>query len=200
MKIAYISNSFFSDCDIPLINELIKNGIEITYYLIMSDKNKCGTIINVNKVKEKYGIYQASEYDSLSYLSQFIDLSVVKIVNMSVPHNYVPQSFILSYHFKQEIVNNSFDLIHIAWPLDYPFYLLYLIKRPFILSVHDPIPHSSNNNIRERIKRNVAIKNASRYILFNNNQAPYFAKKYKIPQSKISIYTPAENNTYCSDL
>ena len=187
MKIAYISNSFFSDCDIPLINELIKNGIEITYYLIMSDKNKCGTIINVNKVKEKYGIYQASEYNSLSYLSQFIDLSAVKIVNMSVPHNYVPQSFILSYHFKQEIVNNSFDLIHIAWPLDYPFYLLYLIKRPFILSVHDPIPHSSNNNIRERIKRNVAIKNASRFILFNNNQAPDFAKKYKIPQSKISI-------------
>lgn len=194
MKIAYISNSFFSDNDIPLLNELSRKGIDITYYLIMSDRNKSGAIINAKSLKKKPGIYPASEYESLCTLSNLIDISIIRIVNMSVPHNYSPQTFLLSYRFKKELKKENFDLIHLSWPLDYPFYLLYFIKKPIILTVHDPIPHSNNVNLRENIKRLVAIKKSNRFILLNKCQSHDFISRYglspnKVSISKLSIYT-----------
>ena len=61
MKIAYISFVSFSDCDIPFIKELIQIGIDVTYYIIVSNNTKYGPAINIKKTKDKCGIYNASD-------------------------------------------------------------------------------------------------------------------------------------------
>ena len=55
MKIAYISFTSFSDCDMPLISELIGLGMDITYYLIVSDRTKKGAIIDIDEIKDSSG-------------------------------------------------------------------------------------------------------------------------------------------------
>ena len=88
MRVAYISLSVFADCDLPLVNALVEKGIDVTYYLIMSDNNKQGTIINVDCLKPEAKVYPASEYPTLQSLSSQTDLKRVRIVNMPIAHNY----------------------------------------------------------------------------------------------------------------
>lgn len=194
MKIAYISFTGFSDCDMPLISELTKFGIDVTYYLIMSDRTKKGAIVNVNKIKDKCGIFPASDYSGFDALLPYIDLEKVRVANMTIAHNYMPGTFLLAHKLKKELKKKNFDLIHLTWPLDYPFYQLYTLKKPFVLTVHDPLPHSNDETLREKFKRYVIFKRANKFILLNETQKKGFEDRYDIENSrinlsKLSIYT-----------
>lgn len=194
MKIAYISFTGFSDCDMPLIAELTKLGIDVTYYLIISDRTKKGAIINVNKVKDTCGIFSAYDYSGFEALLPYIELEKVRVANMTVAHNYMPSTFLLAHKLKKELKKENFDLIHLTWPLDYPFYQLYTLNKPFILTVHDPLPHSNDETFREKFKRYAIFKRANKFILLNKTQKNGFEKRYNIESSKInlsklSIYT-----------
>lgn len=194
MKIAYISFTGFSDCDMPLISELAKLGIDVTYYLIMSDRTKKGAIINVNEIKNKCGIFPASDYSGFEALLPYIESEKVRVANMTIAHNYMPSTFRLAHKLKKELKKENFDLIHLTWPLDYPFYQLYTLNIPFVLTVHDPLPHSNDETLREKFKRYATFKRADRFILLNETQKIGFEKRYniessKIKLSKLSIYT-----------
>ena len=194
MKIAYISLTSFSDCDMPLIKELIGQGIDITYYMIISDRTKKGGMININKVKDFCGVLPASDYPELSCLSSYIDLSKVRVANMIVAHSYAPSTFQLAYKLKKELKKQDFDVIHLTWPLDYPFYQLFSLRIPFVMTVHDPIPHSNDETIRNKFKRWATFKRVNRFILLNNTQKQEFEKRYNINEknikmSRLGIYT-----------
>lgn len=194
MKIAYISFTSFSDCDIPFINELIKQGVDVKYYLIMSDRTKKGAVINVDALKNSCGIFQASDYPTLAGLSKYIDLSIVRVANMKITHNYAPSSFLLAYKLRKELKTEKFDLIHLAWPVDYPFYQIYTLHIPFVLTVHDPIPHSNDERFKQKFKRYAAFKRADKFILLNKTQKEDFEKRYgiddsSVEMSRLSIYT-----------
>lgn len=198
MKIAYISFTSFSDCDSPLISELISQGMDITYYLIISDRTKKGGIIDIDEIKDVCGVLQASDYHALTVLSQYIDLSKVRVVNMPVAHSYAPSTFLLAYKLRKELREQNFDLIHLTWPLDYPFYQLFTLRKPFVMTVHDPIPHSNDETLRDRFKRWATFKRTDKFILLNNTQRHEFENRYHIKSpdveiSRLSIYTHLQN-------
>lgn len=194
MKIAYISLSVFTDCDIPLLNALTEKGIDITYYLIISDNNKQGTLINIEHLKPEAKLYPASDYPELQTLAKLTDLRRVRIVNMPVAHNYSWKSFILAHRLKKELKNRNFDLIHFTWPFDYCFFELYSLNIPMLQTVHDPIPHSSDDKFIYTLQRKAAIKYSDYFMLLNETQKEMFKEKYsitndKIFNSKLSIYS-----------
>lgn len=198
MKVAYISFTGFSDCDLPLVRELIRQGLDITYYLIISDRTKKGAIIDMNEVKDVCGVFPASDYPALHILSQYINLSKVRVANMTVAHNYAPSTFLLAYKLRTELQEQDFDLIHLTWPVDYPFYQLYTLQKPYVLTVHDPIPHSNDETLRERFKRYAAFKRANKFILLNTVQRQDFENRYHIRHSdvelsRLGIYTHLSN-------
>lgn len=194
MKIAYISLSVFADCDIPLLNALMSRNIDVTYYMIMSDNNKQGTLINVDKLKPEAKIYPASDYPTLQPLGNLTDLRRIKIVNMPVPHNYSWKSFVLAHRFKKELKNERFDLIHFTWPFDYCFFGLYGLDVKMLHTVHDPIPHSSDEKFIYNMQRGMAMKRSDYFMLLNTTQKELFKKRYSITDdkifvSKLSIYS-----------
>ncbi len=197
MKIAYISYTDFSDCDLPLVKALVSQGVDVTLYLIISDNSKQGAIINIERIKDKCGVFPASDYPELGMLSSYISLSKVWVANMNVAHNYAPSTFHLGYKLRKALKNGMFDLIHLTWPVEYPFFSIYTLRVPFVLTVHDPILHSSAK-FREKFKRYVAFKRADRFILLNKVQRPEFETTYhidasKIDHSQLSIYTHLQN-------
>lgn len=187
MKIAYISLSVFTDCDIPLINALMKKGIDVTYYLIMSDNNKQGTFINVDKLKSEARVYPASDYPTLQPLGNLTDLRRIKIVNMPIPHNYSWKSFVLAHRFKKELKNDGFDLIHFTWPFDYCFFELYSLDIKMLQTVHDPIPHSSDEKFIYNMQRRMAMKRSDYFMLLNTTQKELFKNRYSITDDKIFV-------------
>lgn len=198
MKIAYISLTSFSDCDLPLIKEMTDRGVDITYYLIVADSTKKGALINIGKVKDVCKVLPASDYPELDVVAPYIDISKVRVANMPVPHSYAPSSFLLAYRLRKELSRGNFDLIHVTWPLDYPFYQLYTLRKPFVVTVHDPIPHSNDKTFRSKFKRSAIFKRADRYILLNKIQKEMFENRYKINDSdveisRLGIYTHLKN-------
>ena len=194
MRIAYISLSVFADCDIPLINALSEKGIDVTYYLIMSDNNKQGTIINVDNLKPEARVYPASEYPALRPLGELTDLRRMRIVNMPVAHNYSWKSFVLAHRLKKELKNGGLDIVHFTWPFDYCFFELYGLDIPMLHTVHDPIPHSSDDKFIYNMQRWAAMRNADYFMLLNTTQKKLFKERYSITEdrifdSKLSIYS-----------
>lgn len=194
MKIAYISLSVFADCDIPLLSAMMRKKIDVTYYMIMSDNNKQGTLINVDKLKSEAKVYPASDYPTLQPLGNLIDLKRVKIVNMPIPHNYSWKSFVLAHRFKKELKDGGFDIIHFTWPFDYCFFELYGLRIKMLHTVHDPIPHSSDEKLIYNIQRRMAMKRSNYFMLLNTTQKDLFKKRYSITEdkifvSKLSIYS-----------
>lgn len=199
MKIAYISLSVFTDCDIPLLNALAEKGVDITYYLIMSDKNKRGTVVSVDKMKQEAKVYPASDYPELKELMNEPGLRNMRIVNMPVAHNYSWKSFVLAHRFRKELEKQEFDLIHFTWPFDYCFFGLYSLEIPKLFTVHDPIPHSSDEKFIYNLQRGAAMRNADYFMLLNNTQKEEFKQRYSITDdrifnSKLSIYTHLTDN------
>ena len=81
MKVAYISTPHFADCDIPLIGELQKK-IDLFYFLKVSESTKRLTLIKIESLNKRGGVYPASDFPELTYLSDDIDLSKTYIVNL----------------------------------------------------------------------------------------------------------------------
>ncbi|MDE6150408.1 MAG: glycosyltransferase family 4 protein [Prevotella sp.] len=194
MKVAYISLSVFADCDIPLLNALREKGIDVTYYLIMSDRNRQGTVIDIHSMKTEARVYPASEYPELKAIERLTDLGRMRIVNMPVAHNYSWTSFVLAHRFRKELKADGFDIIHFTWPFDYCFFGLYGLDTPMLHTVHDPIPHSSDEKFIYNLQRRAAMRRADYFMLLNNTQKEQFKQRYSIADdrifsSRLSIYT-----------
>ena len=56
MKVAYISTPHFADCDIPLVGELQKKS-DVFYFLKVSDSTKRLTLIKINSLNKRGGVY-----------------------------------------------------------------------------------------------------------------------------------------------
>lgn len=191
-QVAYISSPALSDCDLPLIKELSKD-INVDYYFVVTNKTCQGTIINI-KLKEKGGIYPGTEYPELSFLEKWIDLSHVFVINKPVNHDWEWLSFKVSWQWLKILKKNNYDIIHVTWPLRYSSFPLYLLHKKMVLTMHDPIPHSSDEKIVNIIHRWCSIRLTRSFILLNKTQKHVFMDKYKIDEervhiSRLSIYT-----------
>ena len=87
MKVAFISTPNFADCDIPLINALQKK-VDLYYFLKVSESSKRQTLIKINTIKRKGGVFHSSDFPELAYLSEDIDMSKTYIVNLPGKHDW----------------------------------------------------------------------------------------------------------------
>ena len=88
----------------------------------------------------------------------------------------------------------NYDIIHLTWPLRYSSFALYLLRKKMVITMHDPIPHSSHMSLKNRFHRYCCIRLTPDFILLNKTQKPLFMKTYGVSESRVhmsrlSIYT-----------
>jgi len=194
MKIAYISSAFLADCDVPLIKEMQKKNADVYYFLQMSDTSKQATIIDIHRLKSSGGVFPASEYAELAFLSKEIQLDHVFVVNFPRPKDLHWQSLRAVSLLFRKLLSEKFDVIHITSPLRYGSFLLYLLRSRMVLTMHDPLPHSSDMNWLNRMHRWMAFHCLSHFIILSKSLKDEFIKNYHLEKknvylSKLSIYT-----------
>lgn len=190
-KIAYISITVLADSDLPLISELSKQ-FTIDYYLLATNTTRQGTVVNIN-LKSTGGIYPGTMYPELQNLQRWIDLKHVFIVNKPVNHDWEWLNFKVSWEWMKRLRRGHYDLIHLTWPLRYSSFPLYLLRRKMVLTMHDPIPHSSNQTFENRLHRWCCVHLTPNFILLNTTQREEFLRTYgidesRVYQSRLSIY------------
>ena len=185
-KIAYISSPHFADCDAPLIQQL-KHGYDLMYILKVSPSSKQKTLLQIGDLKKKGGIYSASEYEGLEKLFPYIELSRMFVVNMPGNKDMSPCNLWAIFLLFLFLLRNKIDIIHLTWPLRYGEFLLYILRKRMILTVHDPFPHSSENNWKNRFHRFVAFRLIHQFILLNQSQYKDFISHYRLKAKNVYI-------------
>lgn len=197
MKVAYISTPHFADCDIPLIGELQKK-IDLFYFLKVSESTKRLTLIKIDSIKKKGGVYPASDFPELTYLSDDIDLSKTYIVNLPGKHDWSICNLLAIFKMVCFILHLKINIVHLTWPPRYGEFFTYFLRKRIVITMHDPLPHSSENTWLNRFHRNVCFQLLDDFILLNEIQKKTFIETYRmgakrVVLSHLSAYTNLQN-------
>lgn len=192
-KIAYISSPHFADCDMPLLKELQKKT-NVTYILKVSEQTKKLTLINIDNLNKRGSIIPFRQLPELKYLSEYVNLDNSYIVPIRGKHDWSLCNLITIVKLLIFLIRKQFNIIHLTWPPRYGEFALYFLCKKIILTVHDPLPHTGNDNLLEKLHRFVAFHLIDHFILLNKRQVKPFVEKYQLRNkniylSKLGIYS-----------
>ncbi len=186
MKVIYYTQAFFSDCDLPLIREFQKREIAFRCYIPVQTFRRKSGIIDFEKLKKRSMIYKASKYEEFDVYKDYVDLDKIYIINLPDSRGRLQDMFVWVYSFIHMLSFRP-HLFHFNWQLEGRERWLYYLPVKKIMTVHDPISHSSVTNDWEENSRLMAFKNAKRFILLSDVLKREFSKNYSIPEVKIDI-------------
>ena len=197
MKVAYISTPHLADCDIPLIGELQKK-LNLFYFLKVSESTKRLTLIKIESLNKRGGVYPASDFPELAYLANDIDLSKTYIVNLPGKHDWSISNLLTIFRMVCVILHKKINIVHLTWPPRYGEFFTYLLRKRIVITMHDPLPHSSEDTWLNRLHRDVCFRLLNDFILLNETQKEDFIKTYhmgakRVFLSHLSAYTNLQN-------
>ena len=197
MKVAYISTPHLADCDIPLIGELQKK-INLFYFHKVSESTKRLTLIKIESLNKRGGVYPASDFPELAYLANDIDLSKTYIVNLPGKHDWSISNLLTIFRMVCVILHKKINIVHLPWPPRYGEFFTYLLRKRIVITMHDPLPHSSEDTWLNRLHRDVCFRLLNDFILLNETQKEDFIKTYhmgakRVALSHLSAYTNLQN-------
>ncbi len=141
LKIAYYSPKYFSDVDLSLLQEL-SDLIDIDYFVPVSELSYKGAAFNLQKPSPKNGIFRATDiYPELKAYSCLIAQEHFWVVNSDAKRMWQISNLWLYIKFAWRL--RKYDVIHIT---DFPKYYeipLYFLRKKIVLTIHDPLPHST---------------------------------------------------------
>lgn len=193
MKIAYLGKIQLSDVDLSYLNAAEKK-CDITYFMEVTPRFTKGPAYNIDKVYPKSGIFKAVDiYPEIANLSGFINTDKFYIVNTS-GRLWQIKAFFTNFLLLIFLIKNKFDVIHVTWPLNIYEFILYLLKKKMILTVHDPFPHTGLDTFIVRLRRKFAFTFIRKFIILNKNQRQKFLDYYhlngkNVIDSRLSRYT-----------
>lgn len=194
MKIAYLGKIQLSDVDLSYLHEAQKIS-DITYILEISPRFRQGPAFCLDTVANRNGVFKATDiYPEFAKYSDFIDMDKFYVVNTS-GKLWQLKAFWTNFLLLLFLIRKGFNLIHVVWPLNIYEFVLYILKRKMILTVHDPFPHTGNDTFIVRLRRKVAFALVPRFIVLNKAQVQQFIDFYRLPKSKV-IVSKLSNYTY----
>ena len=187
MKVLYITSTWFADGDLPLVKNMIEQGVEVHLCIKVYTNALKSTIFDLKASYNHLGIFDSSIYgQEIDRFKPYTGLNKITIINHTGSDNSLINLKLLRDESKL-IKTIKPDIIHyIGWPSLYEYPLLLKYGRKTIVTVHDPLPHVKNIKARVyRVLRSVVSGSIFSYILLNRNQTEAFSHYYKIPTNKI---------------
>lgn len=193
MKIAYIGKIQLSDADLSYLNSAQKLS-DITYIMEVTPRFMKGPAYNIGKIYPHSGVFKATEaYPEFEKYSRIIDVDKFYVVN-TCGKFWQPKAFWTNFLLLLFLIRNKFDVIHLTWPANVYEFIIYMLKRKIILTVHDPFPHTGLDTRIVRLRRKVAFRCVPHFIILNKAQREKFLSFYHLPSSavidsRLSCYT-----------
>lgn len=185
MKIVYFGSTGSTDSDFPLLREFQKQGLDVIAYYVLADWNKNKGLIAADTILKKDCILKANEVDAFKQYDGYLNLNNIYVVNAYHHKRYQWQSWLLWIKFFFHVYKQDANIIHFVWPPSKLEKIMYLLPWKKILTLHDPLPHSSSlskNNEKNRIK---AFSKCDKIVLLNETLRKEFMCTYNIGESKL---------------
>lgn len=186
MRVIYYSQTFFSDCDFPLIRELQQRKLSLFYFMPINQYLKKQGIVDIKELKPRLGIYKASEFEEFEIYRDYINLDQIYLLNIPKGTRRIYQKIFWVYVFIKMVLLKA-DIFHFTWQLSGFEKILYKLPYKKVMTVHDPISHSCVTDINEEKDRIKAFSQANSYILLSQALVNDFCLKYTISPKKITL-------------
>lgn len=193
MKIAYLGKIQLSDADLSYLNAAQKLS-DITYIMEVTPRFMKGPAYNIGKIYPHSGVFKATEaYPEFEKYSRIVDVDKFYVVN-TCGKFWQLKAFWTNFLLLLFLIRNKFDVIHLTWPANVYEFIIYMLKRKIILTVHDPFPHTGLDTRIVRLRRKVAFRCVPHFIILNKAQREKFLSFYHLPSSavidsRLSCYT-----------
>lgn len=193
MKIAYLGKIQLSDADLSYLNAAQKLS-DITYIMEVTPRFMKGPAYKIGKIYPHSGVFKATEaYPEFEKYSRIIDVDKFYVVN-TCGKFWQLKAFWTNFLLLLFLIRNKFDVIHLTWPANVYEFIIYMLKRKIILTVHDPFPHTGLDTRIVRLRRKVAFRCVPHFIILNKAQREKFLSFYHLPSSavidsRLSCYT-----------
>lgn len=185
MKVAYFCYLTQLDTDLSFI-EKAQSMCDLTTYIYVNPKHFNKSIIKLSKLYDKSGIFDSSIYPELDVLRPLINLDKVKVINVSGGRFWELKAFSIFMRLSKTL-KNDFNIVHITSILQPPEMPLYGLGKKLVLTVHDPLPHSSSNGLKYRFARKLAMSAVNNFVIFNKVQRKDFEKTYHLQNKNILV-------------
>lgn len=187
MRVVILSSTHFADTDFPIVKEYQKRDVDVYYLIHLAPHSKRSTLVDIKNQVYTSDIIHASDYKEFNVYKNYIDLSKVYIINSLYSSVKKWENIKLTFKVYNFIKQLNPDVIHILNPLDTTYTILYRYRKKLVLTMHDPFPHSGENNFRETFFRNIAFKTVNRFVLLNETQREKFQSDYRISDNQILL-------------
>lgn len=187
MRILYFSSPPFADCDFPLIKQFQNMGHEVYYFIDLPCYYLRSTLIDIKKQIPRNGIFKASIYNEFATYKDYMSLDNVYVINRVYKSALDPRNIFLYIKFLSIIKKIKPDVINIVGGIDILSSFLLKYRGKIVLTVHDPFPHSGEQNFRREFFRKLAMLNCSKFILLNEKQCKDFIKVYRLKKEQVYI-------------
>ena len=184
MRIAIMGSSSCFDSDICVIHGLQKKGIKLLYFFRM--KGLANPLFRLEN-NYPYGIIPASGIKEMQMYNNYIDLNDLFMISAPGLRYRSPRLLWLYLKVMWRIKKYNPDLIHHSWPWTRTPAIVYFLRKKKTMFVHDPLPHSSHDDMVQEKYRRIGFKKADKLILLNNKTIAEFCTRYSIPESKIAL-------------
>lgn len=185
MKVAYICYLTQIDTDLSFIQEAQKL-CDLTVYIYVNPKHIKKSILNLGRLYEKTGIFDASIYPELEVLKPLIDLNKIKIINVKEGKHWELNALNVFMRLARKLKREA-DIVHITSILQPPEMPLYMLGKKLVMTVHDPLPHSSTTSLKYRVARNFALRYVNNFIIFNKAQEKEFIETYHLENKNVLV-------------
>ena len=185
MRIVYYSIPPFADCDFPLIKALRNSGHEV-YYIVRLAPFMCHTtLFDIARMDGRNSVLPLSAYPELTVWGDYIDVEKSFVSNDAKGRTGI--SSFRSYLEEQRLISSiNPDVVHhVGIPFVFHLMMMWKYRRKAVCVVHDPIPHSSDTALRDKLKRFALSLIPAKFVLLNSQQRKAFCQRYKIPQSRV---------------
>lgn len=184
MKVLYYTHTYFLDCDLPLVEQLIKKGIDVLLIIDLPYYQLQSTMVNISKQIPQNDVLNVSSYSELGFISHYISLDKVFVLNRCCKV-YEYGNLLLRRTFAKIIKQYEPDVIHCTDFIDLSDFFLYIYRKKILQVVHDPFPHSGERTFKKSILRTLEYKMVKNYVLLNSRQKKEFLFKNKLKASHI---------------
>ncbi len=194
MKVAYISSIAYADLDLSLVKHLSLYA-DVTYFMLVGTSRK-STAIDLTENVLGDGITPANQLSVIQRFSSYINIDKTYVVYSSTQRGWSWATLKKNHQLFNFLKRGKFDVVHLTTAPSYASWELFLLRKKLVLTVHDPIPHSSAKSKMTEMWRKFAFKIINNIILLNQSQKAEFIKRYslndqtkKILVSRLSIYS-----------
>lgn len=187
MKILYISSPSFADCDFPLVRELQRKGINVTYLILLPPFMLKSTLFDIKTQIPKTGIFSATNYEEIKVYESYMVMDRVFVANRvgrnALSLSYWKHKLDLFLFLKKQ----KFDIVHSDYMIDSGLKFLFRLSPIWVQTFHDPFPHSGEESKRKYNTYKTTLSKADYFVLLNKNQKAKFCIDYGISPDRVYI-------------